>query len=187
MMQAVIVSGPPGSGKSTQAKRLAEKHSLTHFDTGSFLHEIPEFEKTIAEGDIIDSRKILPLVREKIFEISKDNGIVLSGSPRTTLEAMGDSETEGIMKILEGIYGKENIHVFKIEIPEEVSIERNSKRTDHRADDKLDVIVHRLKEYREDTMPMYEKIEESGYNLYKIDGTPSREEVFDQIEAQLNE
>ena len=139
---AVILFGPPGSGKGTQAQLLADKLNLFHFDTGKYIRDIlydPKFknngiikrEKILNEsGQLNTSSWVFEIVSKKIKEIDKINkGIVLSGSPRTVAEAFGqNSDSKGLIDILEKDYGKKNIFIFILKIPTMKSIKRNTHR-----------------------------------------------------------
>jgi len=139
--KVVILMGPPGSGKGTQAELLAERLNLFHLETSKILEE--KFrEKT--KGDIlIEGKKysfskekklweagklcsppfVTYLVIEKIKELKKARkNLVLSGSPRTLYEA------ERVIPVLEKLYGKKNIVCFFLEISPEETIFRNSHR-----------------------------------------------------------
>ncbi len=133
---AVILIGPPGSGKGTQAELLAEKLGLVHLETsklGEAKINNPELVKTdpeVAEAKrLYDMGQLFPppwtvkIVLEKIEELAKENkGIIFSGSPRTLFEA------EAELPVLKKLYGKENIKIMNIEINEHSSIERNTSR-----------------------------------------------------------
>jgi adenylate kinase len=139
--KVVILMGPPGSGKGTQADLLAERLNLFHLETSKILEE--KFrEKT--KGDIlIEGEKysflkekklwekgklcsppfVTYLVIEKIKELKKARkNLVLSGSPRTLYEA------ERVIPVLEKLYGKKNIMCFFLDISPEETIFRNSHR-----------------------------------------------------------
>ncbi len=132
---AVILYGPPGSGKGTQANILAHKLNLIHFDTGRFLEDLvndPErqHEKTIKrEKDLFDKgilmtpSFVLKEVSNKVRKLRKAGwGIIFSGSPRTMYE------TKALLPILNKLYGKKNIYIFILNIPPESSIDRNGHR-----------------------------------------------------------
>jgi len=139
--KVIILMGPPGAGKGTQAELLAGKLDLYHLETSKILEE--KFQEKARSVVLIDGKKygvakerklwekgklcspefVAYLTIEKIKELSKSaKGIVFSGSPRTLYEA------EKIIPILEKIYGKKNIKVFLLEIPPEETIFRNSHR-----------------------------------------------------------
>ena len=139
--QAIVIYGPPGSGKGTQADLLARKYDFIHFDTGRYLESLyrnPRLRKNpkIAfEKKLFDTGKlntpswVLKLVTEATKKIaSAGSGIVYSGSPRTIFEALGDDKNKGLFETLIKLYGKKNIQVFKIKIRFQTSAKRNSKR-----------------------------------------------------------
>jgi len=139
--QIIILLGPPGAGKGTQAILLAEKFDLFYFETSKILEKA--FEENIEEKIEIEGKYysiseekekwkkgllcsppfVTWLVKKEIERLAKEGkGIVFSGSPRTLYEA------ERIMPLLEKLYGKENIKTILIDIPFEVSLFRNSHR-----------------------------------------------------------
>ncbi len=135
MKIAVIIYGPPGSGKGTQANLVAGRLGLIHFDTGkhweSLIRDpknagdpvIQEAKKLFDAGIIISPEITLKIVKawvEKIGQI--DQGIVFSGSPRTLPEA------EGLVPVLEKIFGKENIFPVVLKVSADTSVLRNSRR-----------------------------------------------------------
>ncbi len=136
-MQKVIIVlyGPPGAGKGTQATLLAAKFNLINIDTGQLLESIvhdPARNKSAAirlERRLFDAGKLLTpsfVTRTIIHEIKKtakaDWGLVMSGSPRTLYEAKRE------YPILEHLYGRKNIFVFFLDLPPRYSIKRNSAR-----------------------------------------------------------
>ena len=139
--KVVIVMGPPGSGKGTQANLIADKLSLYHLDTGKFLEELvhdPEHaddaevqveKEHFDSGILVSPLFFLKWVTQKINDLFKNGmGIIFSGSPRTMLEGFGDGENKGLMDVLVDTYGKEHILIFLLEVPQEESIRRNSTR-----------------------------------------------------------
>ncbi|MDO8536923.1 MAG: nucleoside monophosphate kinase, partial [bacterium] len=115
----VVLYGPPGSGKGTQANLLAHELDLIHFDTGRFLASVVhnprrQKEKVIQrERKLLDGGKLMTpsfVFREVARETKRlgetDWGLVFSGSPRTVYEA------ERLYPILEKFYGKKNIFIF---------------------------------------------------------------------------
>ena len=139
--RAVIIYGPPGAGKGTQANLLSWKRGFIHFDTGRYLEQvvhnpenqkdpkIKEQAKLFDSGILLDPVWVLNVVKEKTKDISGAGfDIVYSGSPRTLYEAFGDKKTEGLISVLEKEYGKKNIHVFLLKVRSESSIFRNSHR-----------------------------------------------------------
>ena len=136
MRKAIVIMGPPGAGKGTQAELISDKFGLIHFDTGRYLeilfneNRMPlKIRKEFKQGDIVNPLWILKVFKERIKRIGGIGfGIVFSGTLRTVFEAFGDGKNKGIISILVGSYGKKNIIVFELDIPPEVTLLRNSKR-----------------------------------------------------------
>ncbi len=225
--KVIIVMGPPGSGKGTQANLIADKLNLYHLDTGRFLEELvhdenlkdnPEVQvekKHFDDGILISPLFFLKWVTEKIQDLFKNGmGIIFSGSPRTMLEGFGDAENKGLMNVLSDIYGKENILIFLLEVPEEESLRRNSSRLicstcgnamisalnlnlsqcpvcggafRVRTLDKPDIIKVRLQEYKNRTYPIISELEKRGFKVNHIDGSPMPYKVFESIILIVND
>jgi len=127
----VIIFGPPGAGKDTQAERLAKRFNLFHFITSSFIQQII-FNPRLQKNPIIRKQLklyqsgiwcgpswVLTLVKKKVKEISKrGKGMVFTASPRTLFEA------RGLIPFLESLYGQENIYVLKIVLTDKSAIFR---------------------------------------------------------------
>ncbi|MDP3697434.1 MAG: nucleoside monophosphate kinase [Candidatus Taylorbacteria bacterium] len=130
----IVLIGPPGSGKGTQADLLAEKFGLVHFETSKVLDEklnnadpndeiLMREKKIRASGELNSPELVVEWALEKIRELAKKGlGLVFSGSPRTIYEA------EHEMPALEELYGKGNIKVIHLNLTKEESVKRNSSR-----------------------------------------------------------
>ena len=227
-MSKVAISlaiSPPGAGKGTQAEKLAEHFELIQFDTGTYLEKLLHSEEAERdpilkkEQEIFDSGVlntpdwVLQQVKKEAKNIAKEGkGVIYSGSPRTVYEAVGDGKgEEGLASALAKAYGKKNVYFVNIEIDEETTIERNTKRLvcsvdgdpifseedekncrkkggkpqKRKALDNPEVIKQRLKEYRERTFPIKEAVEKEGYNVITVDGSPLPDEVFKSILSKL--
>lgn len=138
---AVIIYGPPGSGKGTQADLLAKALNLVHFDIGAQIEAVvhdPENRNnkliqkqrhTFDTGGICDPWWVAELAEKAFRKISKAGlGLVLSGSLRTLFETFGDRKTKGLLKVLEEEYGSKNIFFFLLKVNSKSSIRRNSSR-----------------------------------------------------------
>lgn len=132
---AVIIYGPPGSGKGTQANLLARSLNLIHFDTGKYLESFvndpknqnnPKIQKERAlfdSGILLSPDFVLNVVKTKVTKLAKSEfGVVFSGSPRTLFEA------KGLMPTLEKIYNKKNIIPIELKVKDATAIKRNSAR-----------------------------------------------------------
>lgn len=131
----IILYGPPGSGKGTQANLLASKLNLIHFDTGKFLEamvydparqrdpRVKTARKQFETGILVTPSFVLGEVRGAVTKIANAGfGVVFSGSPRTVYEV------EGLVPVLARLYGRENIFPFELKLPPQHSIKRNSAR-----------------------------------------------------------
>lgn len=135
MKSVIIIYGPPGSGKGTQAQRVAEHFSFEHFDTGQILEQtvhdptkqddpiIQREKKLFDEGILCTPEWVTEVVRKAIKKFhSQEKGLIFSGSPRTVYEA------ENLVPLLEELYSPENIFIIRLLIRPETSIFRNSHR-----------------------------------------------------------
>lgn len=220
MPQAILIFGPPGAGKGTQAEILEKKLGAVHFDTGAWVEKVihdpqnqkdPVIRKQRAlyeSGQLIDPRWVKEVVMQEIRNIAvQGKGVILSGSPRTLFEA------EGVVPLLEKLYGKENLKVILIVVRPETTIFRNTHRricercgtpvlwSEHtkdltecplcggklvtRVDDSEEKIKVRLERYEKETMPAIEFIRSRGITVFKIDGEPPPEEVRRSIATLL--
>ncbi|MBC7073865.1 nucleoside monophosphate kinase [Candidatus Parcubacteria bacterium] len=138
----IILMGPPGAGKGTQAILLSEKFQLYYFETSKILEEVFQQQKkgkTIKikneiysiekekklwlEGKLCSPPFVTFLVKRKIKKLFLEGqNLLLAGSPRTLFEA------KEIMPFLEKLYGKQNIKILLLQISEKETLERNSKR-----------------------------------------------------------
>lgn len=141
MKQAVIIYGPPGAGKGTQAELLARLFDFVHFDTGRYIERVvhaPENrknkvirreEKLFDTGKLCTPEWVLKITADEAGRIANsDLNIAFSGSPRTIFEAYGDKKNKGLIEVLTKLYGKKNITIVRLNIHEGSSLRRNSAR-----------------------------------------------------------
>ncbi|MFD4294059.1 adenylate kinase [Rhodococcus sp. NPDC058532] len=151
-MRLVLV-GPPGAGKGTQAEILSEKLGVPHISTGDlFRANIGqqtalglEAKKYMDAGDLVPSEITNNMVKARVAEPDAANGFLLDGFPRTVDQA------EALKAILAGL----NVSldgVLAFEVEDDVVVERMLARG--RADDTEDVIRNRMRVYREETAPL---------------------------------
>lgn len=139
--KAIIIYGPPGAGKGTQANLLAWTKGFIHFDTGKYLEQvvhapdnqknpkIREQKKLFDTGILLDPKWVLAVVKEKTKEIAEAGfSVVYSGSPRTLYEAVGTRQAGGLIAELEKLYGRGSIFVIVLRVRPESSIHRNANR-----------------------------------------------------------
>lgn len=186
----LFVLGPPGSGKGTQIKLLAEKLGLLHFissDVGKDYiesHNDQESKKQkerYNKGLLFEPEWMLKVVKEKTEEILKNranyNGVAYDGSPRTLYEA------ENLYKFLVEKLGEESIKIIEIDANEEELRERIRKRK--RDIDKEEVFNVRIRVYKEETLPALEFLKKN-HEVITINGNQSVEEVHKEIMQKLN-
>lgn len=126
----IILIGPQGSGKGTQAELLAKKFNLAHVEIGKILREIARTKTLLGhkvdelinkKGRLVSLQLLFKVVKEKIKSLSKEQGIVFDGTPRRL------AEIKPLEKIL-AKYNRELTHVFYLPISEKETVKRLSKR-----------------------------------------------------------
>ena len=172
--------GPPGAGKGTQAKILAQKFSLVHLSTGDILrNEIDKASSTglkahtdMNAGNLVPDEVLLEMMDSTLSGL-KNQGVILDGFPRTIPQA------EGLSKIFESL-NQAIDGIINIEVDKNVLINRLVERAKKsgRADDTEEVIINRQNVYLKLTAPLIEFYKE---NLISIDGDGSIEEVTERI------
>ncbi|WP_102866713.1 adenylate kinase [Pseudovibrio exalbescens] len=185
----LILLGPPGAGKGTQAARLVEKHGIVQLSTGDMLRAAVAAESEVGlqvkgildRGELVSDDVICKIISDRIEEPDCANGFILDGFPRTIAQAdaLGDLLEEKALK-LDG--------VVQLEVDEAILLERIEKRAresaEVRSDDNADALKKRLAVYNEQTAPLVAYYEARGM-LKKVDGMQSVDEVASQIDAAL--
>ena len=168
--------------------------------------------KQFDSGELLDPPFVLKLVSEFTTRVANAGmSIVYSGSPRTIYEAFGDKETTGLMETLSDKYGKENISIIFLDISEEETMARNSTRklcsvcglpilsaskletcafcggkAKTRTLDDPKIIKVRLKEFKNRTYPIVERLKKEGFSVHKINGSPMPYKVHEKVSELLN-
>ena len=188
----LILLGPPGAGKGTQAKRLVEEHQIPQLSTGDMLRAAVRAESPIglrakdimARGDLVPDEVVNQIVADRVTENDCDNGFILDGFPRTVAQA------EALEDMLHG-KGLDLDAVIELRVDEEALAARVEKRAaesgdEVRPDDTVDALRHRLKVYRELTAPLIDHYRETG-KLRTVDGMQDIETVGAEIHRILVE
>jgi len=185
----ILLLGPQGSGKGTQARRISAEYGIPHIATGDMLRAaiaegtpLGQQVKPILEGgELVPDELIIEVIRERLEEPDAAAGFVLDGFPRT----MG--QADALDSVLREI-GRELTVVFALQVSDEICIERLLKRArdEQRTDDTPDAIRRRLELYHRETEPLIEHYRTLGILLtIHADGTPN--EVFAEIQAALEQ
>jgi len=204
----LIILGPQGSGKTTQAELLAKKSGFALFGAGDVLREIAredsELGRTVhqtvnVEGRLVPPELISDVIKEKVATVPKDRGLILDGYPRSL------SQYE-LFKNFWPQTGRGDYQVVFIEVPDEEAVKRLTRRVEcancgdvymegtmekcakcggrlvKRPDDTPQAIQTRLQSFYSETMPMIQAMEADG-KVVHIDGTPPIDEVHREIVA----
>tara|TARA_B100000965_G_scaffold73286_1_gene57814 strand:- start:5737 stop:6288 length:552 start_codon:yes stop_codon:yes gene_type:complete len=176
----LLIMGPPGAGKGTQAKILSQKYNLVHLSTGDILRkEIDkksstglEAQKYMNAGNLVPDDVLLAMMKSTLTEL-KDKGVILDGFPRTIPQA------EGLSNIFKSLNQKID-GIINIEVDKNILIARLIERAKNsgRADDTEEVIVNRQNVYLDLTAPLIEFYKN---DIINIDGDGSIDKVTERI------
>ncbi|HEV3093525.1 MAG TPA: adenylate kinase [Solirubrobacteraceae bacterium] len=210
----LILLGPPGAGKGTQAERLQEDFSLAHISTGDMLRaQVAEgtelgrrAQEYMSAGELVPDEVILGMIRARIGEQDAREGFLLDGFPRNTSQAdalaatlaksdrrltaalLIDVPDEEVVRRLGGrrVCAKSG-HVYHVEFdpPKREGIcDQDGSRLIQRDDDHEETIRRRLEVYVRQTAPLIEYYDQGGL-LRRFDGTRTPDEVHDHIRATV--
>ena len=178
----IILFGPPGCGKGTQATFISEALAIPHLSTGDMLRsavssgsEIGLKAKNIMEsGGLVSDQIVLSIVEERIAKQDCEKGFILDGFPRTVNQA----------EKLDSLLSTNNKldYVLRIKVDEEEIIKRLIDRA--REDDKPDIIKNRFKSYNSETQPLIPFYEKRKI-LFNFDGMQEIEKVSEDIKKVI--
>ena len=185
----IILFGPPGAGKGTQANNLVKKFGLMQLSTGDMLRAAIEkgtklgieAKAVMDNGELVSDHIIIGMIKERLKEKSEGNGFIFDGFPRNIEQAKAlDNLLENLNKKIDS--------VIEISVNDEILIDRIKNRAkemkDARSDDNADVLEKRLKVYHKNTEKIIPHYQKKG-KLVTVDGMKSIDEVSHEIEANL--
>jgi len=186
----IVVLGPQGSGKGTQAKKLAETYGIAHISTGDELRRLKELptplgkmlKEVMDRGELVEDDLLIEMIRQRLDRGDTLPGFVLDGFPRTLAQA------EALDDLLSEL-GRSIDIVFEFQIPNrEQLLERLQNRAadEGRSDDTPEAIQKRLEEYDEKTAPLVEYYRMRHGNVVGIHADRSIDEVFHEIREALS-
>ncbi|MEW5796812.1 MAG: adenylate kinase [Candidatus Zixiibacteriota bacterium] len=179
----LVFLGPPGSGKGTQAVRLAQEKGLVHLSTGDVLRAAVKAGTTLgmkaggymSRGELVPDDLIISLIEEKVASGELSRGFILDGFPRTVPQA----------KSLDSMFAKNRIKLDKailLDVGDAEILKRLKGRAEKegRADDTEEVILNRLEVYRRQTQPIEELYRQQSI-LVQIKGEDTPDRIFAAI------
>lgn len=170
----IILFGPPGAGKGTQAEKLVQERGMVQLSTGDMLRAAisagtelgMKAKEIIDRGDLVSDDIMVGMIDERMGQDDCKSGVILDGFPRTVAQAQA----------LDAMFAEKNIslaHVIEIKVDEDALFARIEKRASEtggeRSDDNADVLAKRLKVYHDNTAPVLPYYEGKGL-LKAVDG-----------------
>jgi adenylate kinase len=186
----ILVLGPQGCGKGTQAQRIKAVYGIPHIATGDMIREMKEIPTDVGRelqavydrGDLVSDDLMIRLIRERLSRGDTLGGFVLDGYPRTMAQA------EALDDLLSELDREIDV-VFDFQVPDrEVLLQRLLKRAaeEGRSDDTPEAIERRLELYDRNTAPLIEYYRSTRGNVVGLHADRTIDEVFREIEDALS-
>ncbi|HEY0333881.1 MAG TPA: adenylate kinase [Stenotrophomonas sp.] len=183
----LVLLGPPGSGKGTQATRLKEKLRIPHISTGDLLRaEVAagtplglQAKQVMARGDLVSDEILLGMLESRLGQPDVANGFILDGYPRNLVQA---AALDGLLAKL----GQPLDAVVQLDVATDLLVERIAGRAkaEGREDDNPESVRKRLQVYNDSTAPVIGFYGDRG-TLARVDGVGDLDDVLGRITAAL--
>jgi adenylate kinase len=182
----LIIFGPPGAGKGTQAQKISEIYNLIHLSTGELLRKKvakqtkigQQVQTVMAEGNLVSDNIVNEIIKNEIKKNSQVAGFIFDGYPRTIQQAE-QLDTLLALKTLPLVL---NLEVNSEELKNRLKL-RGQK--SGRADDNDAIIANRLQIYTEQTQPLLNFYADKK-RLLNVNGQGSIEEIFNRLQEQIS-
>ncbi|MEP6907301.1 MAG: adenylate kinase [Pseudoxanthomonas sp.] len=184
----LVLLGPPGSGKGTQAARLKDYLQVPHISTGDLLRaEVAagsplgmQAKEVMARGDFVSDEILLGMLEDRLARPDTANGFILDGYPRNQVQA------DALGVLLHRI-GQPMDYAVQLEVSTDLLVERIAGRAaaEGRADDTPEVVRNRLEKYTSQTAPVIDYYRQQG-QLTVVNGVGSLDEVFSRLIEALS-
>ncbi len=184
----IILFGPPGAGKGTQAKYLVKKLNNFQISTGDILREEIKNNSDIGkkiidvmnDGRFVSDDIVNQLLEKQVFDPQKKNKLIFDGYPRSINQAKN-------LDLLLDTSNQKIDFVFFLNVNKETIIKRIQKRKilEKRSDDELDIILKRYDTYMETTKPVLDFYSKNS-NFHEVDGSDEIEQITNKIDTFIN-
>jgi adenylate kinase len=171
----LVLAGPPGAGKGTQAAMLAARLGIPQISTGDMLRAAiasgsdlgKRVQGIMARGELVSDAIVLELVKERLSQADCKSGFILDGFPRTREQA------RALDAMLEQM-SRARVSLVSLEVPEDELVRRILARGEGRQDDNPETVRTRLQVYRDETAPILDHYADS---LVRVHGVGSVDEI----------
>ena len=184
----IILFGPPGAGKGTQAKYLVEKFKLFHVSTGDLLRNEIKKKSDIGkkivnemnDGKFVSDNIVNELIKDIVLDPQKKEKLIFDGYPRSI------SQAKNLDLLLSSSEQKIDLVIF-LNVNKDTLIKRIEKRKiiEKRSDDNLETLVKRYDTYMDTTRPVFDYYSKKP-NFHEVDGTLKIDQISAKIDAFLN-
>jgi adenylate kinase len=184
----IILFGPPGAGKGTQARYLVKKLNAFQISTGDMLRDEIQNDTEIGkkiindmnDGKFVNDEIVNELIKKAIFDPQKKNNLIFDGYPRSI------SQAKNLENLLKDSHQKIDF-IFFLNVNKETIIKRIEKRKilEKRSDDDSNTLIKRYETYMETTRPVLDFYSKN-INFYEIDGAQEINEITTKIDAFIN-